>query len=162
MGEGNGEEFLQLLPYESVTKMPFKHAQPVEMQIDFKCFICKIVVAGDYCALTKHLHKIHRFKTSNDRKCNVICSQNGCTEMFNIFGSYRLHLKCCAKKYAIQRVKEPFCMTREVAKLMLKLKAEQNVTHSALNLLARGLEEFLRKEYMSRTHIAQGGSKGSL
>ena len=174
--------------------MPFKHAQPVEWQIDFKCFICKIVVAGDYCALTKHLHKIHRFKTSNDRKCNVICSQNGCTEMFNIFGSYRLHLKCCAKKYAIQRnerivappvhrpqnreiflqqqenakhfvvsfenefgdcdeqmeVEEPFCMTREVAKLMLKLKAEQNVTHSALNLLARGLEEILRKEYLSR------------
>ena len=47
-------------------------------------------------------------------------------------------------------VEEPFCMTREVAKLMLKLKAEQNVTHSALNLLARGLEEILRKEYMSR------------
>ena len=81
MREGNGEEFLQLLLYESVTKMPLKHAQPVELQIDFKFFICKIVVA-----LTKHLHKIHRFKTSNDRKCNVICSQIGCTDMFNIFG----------------------------------------------------------------------------
>ncbi len=33
---------------------------------------------------------------------------------------------------------------------MLKLKVEKNVTHSALNMLAKGLEEILREEYLSR------------
>jgi hypothetical protein len=169
--------------------MSFKHAQPAALQIDFTCFICKNVVAGDYNSLTKHLHKIHKFRTSNDRKCNVECSQNGCSQKFDTFGSYRLHLKCCVKKYGeninqqkiialpvqwrqtqeddVERntvspdhelsnsneaidVEESFCITREVAKLMLKLKVEKNVTHSALNMLAKGLEEILREEYLSR------------
>ncbi len=42
---------------------------------------------------------------------------------------------------------ENFCITRAVATLMLKLKAEKNVKPSALNLIATGLEEKIRNEY---------------
>lgn len=108
----------------------------------------------------------------------------------NSFGNYRLHLKCCAKKYQrnVQQQNDPtdgnpeigfhvndeceendaderpfspneekiensginnFCITLEVAKLMLKLKAEKCV-NSALNLIAKGLSDIIRREYLSR------------
>ena len=66
-----------------------------QARVNFKCFRCMHVVAGNYSNLTKHLRHVHAMKTSSTSKAHLVCAQNGCSEVFTNFSDYNYHLKVC-------------------------------------------------------------------
>lgn len=80
--------------------MYLKDVIAIDRQRDFICFHCRIVVPGNYLKLARHWRIVHGFLTSNRCRQHIVCGQNDCDQVFETFGSYRMHLKWCSKKYS--------------------------------------------------------------
>ncbi|KAK4027180.1 hypothetical protein OUZ56_016192 [Daphnia magna] len=150
------------------------------MSIDsFKCFLCSVIVKGNYSQLTSHLKLFHGFlKTTGHSNRTLYCGNADCKAGFNSFAKYRDHVINCLVKdpqpdvrqvlpdVSFQHIEpgvtdfdvsDPLQQdsfhqanatadktTQRLARFFLELRAKHNVSHSAIDFIAKNIDTIFK------------------
>lgn len=150
------------------------------MSIDsFKCFLCSVIVKGNYSQLTSNLKLFHGFlKTTGHSNRTLYCGNADCKAGLNSFAKYRDHVINCLVKdpqpdvrqvlpdVSFQHIEpgvtdfdvsDPLQQdsfhqanatadktTQRLARFFLELRAKHNVSHSAIDFIAKNIDTIFK------------------
>ncbi|KAK4008302.1 hypothetical protein OUZ56_013445 [Daphnia magna] len=114
-----------------------------------------VIVKGNYSQLTSHLKLFHGFlKTTGHSNRTLYCGNADCKAGFNSFAKYRDHVINCLVKDPQPDVRQQDSFhqanatadktTQRLARFFLELRAKHNVSHSAIDFIAKNIDTIFK------------------